>query len=1498
MPDVATGRLRDVTITGGGGFGLDSAAVFYPQWSTGGGDPLHWSRKFWLPTTTVTYWGVPVTASLAVSSGHVSGAASIPSITLTLSRGGTNKSVTVAGTSYTGSTYIEPILSAQQYFDTSSGSFSFTEGVHCVQHLRPDAYEVRSAISFTCSASIDVHFVDTLGSGTQTISASLTMTDADIPGYGGSTYVNYDYAFGFGDGVPVHFAVTGTIGFDSPGLISARPGLHTSSGSASLDGPGNAITWSWSGGEAAINPHWAAHVPTAQVSFFPSWALTLETDMYHYADGSEVGATLQDVMSGVVAEFTSGTSYRYPASGLMHYANLDSFDSGALSDGSGFQGGVPADYPITGGDYSPRALQFSVPGVDGVQTRRILAVPEWANDYGTFTRGPLHPAPGPLGGPAGSLNTKVWNPYQQGTLTFDAVHRFSPFDGTASDSLAVYTTADATGDSGAGTTTLPIADATGFAVGNNVQVGSLGDGNITALDTGSTPNTITLDTSPVFGLVPRGTAVILNPSRWVAGNATAGSTFPAGWDTAPVIDQVSGAGIDGTAIRIQCTGPTQMETAQRWLLLHQGYRYGRLRVLIDGLSTTLAADVSAGDTTLPVAWEMGFVVGDKVTVGSGAAQEMATVSAVTPAALTVSALAHAHSTGDPVTRSDAGSVMFSLANQNTVAWTVDRPRTQLVLDAPAGSTSLLVGSTAGFVVGCTVDIGSGAGKETVTVSAIAANELSVSATALDHAAPEPVVLSLGQWFTAELDLAAPTSEWNGTSWTGATRLYQPFEFAPDPQPTGASHGASLAILPSGTGLYLFDYLEGYLKDDSDGSTRTPLLIWPFLDGYGDNRNMLAYENTDQEPASDPTDPVQALTWAVNGVRGATVCVHSEHTSQTLWWQYLAAQFDSDTLRSYPVTGPGASLPNDTGITVEVGTAGTPDPLMVFNTGNMGEYPFLGQAPATYGFAPAPGDTSGFLGHLRSEMKAYYGAGDLLANSGGYDPVVGFHGDWVFDGEAFLNLGAARAAVTLNDNDTGDVIASATTDDDGAARLPARYGVYYPYDNVDGSAEWADPPDLFTAHLVGSYDPGSTDLAVTDESGFEVGEAIIILPGGSGEVEEVTTITALSAGQITVPATASFHGNTSPVQKHLSEAPLELYTPLGMNLNADWIAGDVSPVDSEGYWAEPVVYGLQNVIQRESIVILDRYQTWLRPAAGVAQEVYNLTDEYGKYWRADVLSGAVRVQYSQGVIPPFATAAILPGGGQDARPKIAFNHRRELNVIFTRNSTRAGEIFTATSFTEGREWSIPEALPAAGAGSSHPAIAGEPDTGLLARAWREADGTGRAVLTMPGEALADVTPVTFADAAGALALDDDSFSLIPGASLDGRWWLLGVFGGQPKIYFSTDELATWQHFADILAGGRHPQLAIDKGMGTLVAGAWFVDGQLRISAMAPGETVFSDPQTVASSGGVVTFAEGGFGLSQATEMSGRWVLVAVVAGEASPSEWWATDDATWTFKRVT
>lgn len=208
--------------------------------------------------------------------------------------------------------------------------------------------------------------------------------------------------------------------------------------------------------------------------------------------------------------------------------------------------------------------------------------------------------------------------------------------------------------------------------------------------------------------------------------------------------------------------------------------------------------------------------------------------------------------------------------------------TTLSANTLAGATSIQVADASGLTVGCMVQVGSGVGEESTTVSAIAGTTLTVDPLSQPHTAGDPVyrvgqrfrlcvdsVLGLlypsglffpkyaweftfdrvNEWQTFPFDFMHPTlqgfidqftrvSGWNPTGHLlHAQEIWQGGEGG-----VGDGVGTFLALeLVDGGVTYDFDWIEGYLRPEpgevAPETNRTPVLMLFPLMGRGDTLDL-------------------------------------------------------------------------------------------------------------------------------------------------------------------------------------------------------------------------------------------------------------------------------------------------------------------------------------------------------------------------------------------------------------------------------------------------------------------------------------------------------------------------------------------------------------------------------------------------------------------------------------------------------------------------------------
>ena len=168
-------------------------------------------------------------------------------------------------------------------------------------------------------------------------------------------------------------------------------------------------------------------------------------------------------------------------------------------------------------------------------------------------------------------------------------------------------------------------------------------------------------------------------------------------------------------------------------------------------ASTVRVATAAGDTTIPVVSTTGFAVGSTITVGSGGSLETAVVASTSssggnPRVVVTAALGNAHAVGEQISGSgitlaaplglahSAGATVSGNGLTLSAGLTMQHTGAAAVATVtPAGVTNIKVVSVAGFAVGDTVTIDTGANVETAVIAAI--GTAGVAGTGIDLVAP-------------------------------------------------------------------------------------------------------------------------------------------------------------------------------------------------------------------------------------------------------------------------------------------------------------------------------------------------------------------------------------------------------------------------------------------------------------------------------------------------------------------------------------------------------------------------------------------------------------------------------------------------------------------------------------------------------------------------------------------------------------------------------------------
>ena len=271
------------------------------------------------------------------------------------------------------------------------------------------------------------------------------------------------------------------------------------------------------------------------------------------------------------------------------------------------------------------------------------------------------------------------------------------------------------------------------------------------------------------------------------------------------------------------------------------------------------------------------------------------------------------------------------------------------------------------------------------------------------------------WEIHTFDLAAPQQSGGLVAWAGVSGLVHNYQTLPPWMTGGGPYGRSMLLLAD-PGDWEWDYVEGYYRTDG---TRTPVLVIGPMEASG--ALSAAFDETQGQVVGSP--PILYLAGVANGSK-LWELVQPSGSVATAWNSY-------------------ASLLNgDTGlvVTAAAGLATS-------------EASLRSSIPTQPGYQePGAGGTASYQAEvtIAGFPSAYYGAGDPVGGS--YGSTIQFTALRGWNGERIGNLvsgGASLpgATVELRDDDSGTLVASSTSDDDGLYRLPAHYGAIDVYSNT-------------------------------------------------------------------------------------------------------------------------------------------------------------------------------------------------------------------------------------------------------------------------------------------------------------------------------------------------------------------------------------------------------------------------------------------------------------------
>jgi hypothetical protein len=317
-----------------------------------------------------------------------------------------------------------------------------------------------------------------------------------------------------------------------------------------------------------------------------------------------------------------------------------------------------------------------------------------------------------------------------------------------------------------------------------------------------------------------------------------------------------------------------------------------------------------------------------------------------------------------------------------------------------------------------------------------------------------------------------------------------------------------------------------------------------------------------------------------------------------------------------------------------------------------------------------------------------------------------------------------------------------------------------------------------------------------------------------------------------------------------------------------------------------LYYFRNYVRKPKT--LQRVRLTAMAAPVQDNDAFNLASWMGEYARACTHAGNIRFSFATYPTPPFAHEVNATTTGDCSEGRFTWDPGHRLKLVYNRSST----IYERSSYDSGLTWTSEVLQFASG---THPDIACN-EWGLILRSAYVA-GAISATRQYPGDSVPALA-FNLKDSAGVdLAVEDDSFRIIPDAY--GRWWLhVRISGaGTTSLRYSTDDGATWNLTPGATTGigsGTHPGMTISQD-GTMYAWARHGTG-IKVTRRAPGDTDWSTPTLIQddAAASLVT-ANGSSCFAAAYEGPNRLILATYRAAETTCSDSWSADRAT-TLKR--
>jgi hypothetical protein len=447
MPDLPTGRSRNVTVSAAGTFGyrprVDAGTIndFNPFGIPDTPFDASTGLIGWYPYTKVTYFGstqVYAAFSVVATIETRDMDPATPTVfenrykvvtTLQVFRTGAptvtqSQTFTGAWTPAQTGTPAQDGIGLMANHDFASGTYAAAEDVVLYEYYSADGgrYERKRVASCQVDAEI-VPQVTVLEATIDHVTGAITYTTHAVvtpsvtaqllysdPADTRSDSFSYSWEMTYHN-LSLYGGLAANVNFSDASLESTHPGFSVTKGLVQLSGSPNSATVSWLGNDTTDLTGWVPGVPFESASGFrapgarvagePSWALECDATCRDYETGAEVATAIEHwahvytpafvtpYYARKLGTFASGAStYRYPGSGECHTVRATCDDGRAYSWGGGPGLSAPGNWPELGAvDMAERLFTVraaDAPGLVVVSGAHWFSFdPDWADAYGT-----------------------------------------------------------------------------------------------------------------------------------------------------------------------------------------------------------------------------------------------------------------------------------------------------------------------------------------------------------------------------------------------------------------------------------------------------------------------------------------------------------------------------------------------------------------------------------------------------------------------------------------------------------------------------------------------------------------------------------------------------------------------------------------------------------------------------------------------------------------------------------------------------------------------------------------------------------------------------------------------------------------------------------------------------------------------------------------------------------------------------------------------------------